>query len=122
MLFENSFNRSTVNPKEENMATLLITTVDGETKTIEAPDGTNMMEALRDAGLVEGTCGGVASCGTCHVYFPDKAVAGETGEDEGYMLEGLADFVEIRDGSRLSCQVKVAALHDSMKIEIAPEA
>ena len=81
-----------------------------------------MMEALQDAGLVDGTCGGVASCGTCHVYFADKKAAGERTEDEGFMLEGLADFVEIKDGSRLSCQVKVTETHDGVKIEIAPEA
>ena len=81
-----------------------------------------MMEALQNAGLVDGTCGGVASCGTCHVYFVNKEAAGEHTEDEGFMLEGLADFVEIKDGSRLSCQVKVSDAHDGMKIEIAPEA
>jgi len=104
------------------MAKLLITTVDGEDKTIEAKSGTMMMDAIRDAGLVDGTCGGVASCGTCHVYFADKTTAGEQTEDEGYMLEGLADFVEIRDGSRLSCQVKITDAHEGVKIEIAPEA
>ena len=104
------------------MPTLNITTTEGEAKTVDAAEGTIMMEALRDAGLVEGTCGGVASCGTCHVYFADKSIAGEQTEDEGYMLEGLADFVEIRDGSRLSCQVKVTAAHDGLNIEIAPEA
>ena len=81
-----------------------------------------MMEALQDAGLVDGTCGGVASCGTCHVYFADKKAAGEQTEDEGFMLEGLADFVEIKEGSRLSCQIKVTEAHDGIKIEIAPEA
>jgi len=104
------------------MPVLNIKTVEGEAKTVDAATGSIMMEALRDAGLVEGTCGGVASCGTCHVYFADKAVAGEQTEDEGYMLEGLADFVDIRDGSRLSCQVKVSAAHDGLNIEIAPEA
>lgn len=104
------------------MAKLLITTIDGEEKPLEAEAGTVMMDALRDAGLVEGTCGGAASCGTCHVYFTDKAAAGEQTEDEGYMLEGLADFVEIKEGSRLSCQVKVSEAHDGQKIEIAPEA
>ena len=104
------------------MAKLLITTNDGEEKTVDATTGRPMMEALQDAGLVDGTCGGVASCGTCHVYFADKAAAGQQTEDEGFMLQGLADFVEIKEGSRLSCQVKVTEAHDGIKIEIAPEA
>ena len=104
------------------MPTLHITTANGEAKTVEATAGSSMMEALAAEGLVEGTCGGAASCGTCHIYFADKSIAGERTEDEGYMLEGLEDFVEIREGSRLSCQLKVTEAHDGLKIEIAPEA
>lgn len=104
------------------MPTLHVTTASGETKDIDAPEGTSMMNALQAAGLVEGTCGGAASCGTCHIYFADKTAAGEQTEDEGYMLEGLEDFVEIREGSRLSCQLEVTKAHDGLRIEIAPEA
>ena len=103
------------------MANLIVKSAAGDTKTVEIANGTSMMEGLRDIGLVEGTCGGVASCGTCHVYFADKAAAGAPTEDEGYMLEGLADFVEIREGSRLSCQIETAEVHDGMTLEIAPE-
>lgn len=104
------------------MPRLHVTTAAGESQTVEATIGTSMMEALQAAGLVEGTCGGAASCGTCHVYFADKATAGERTEDEGYMLEGLEDFVDIREGSRLSCQLQVTEAHEGLKIEIAPEA
>jgi len=104
------------------MPTLHITSAACETQELEAANGATMMEVLQNAGLVEGTCGGAASCGTCHVYFSDKATAGERTEDEGYMLEGLEDFVEIREGSRLSCQLKVTDSHDGINIEIAPAA
>lgn len=104
------------------MPRLHVTTAAGESQIVEAITGTSMMDNLQAVGLVEGTCGGAASCGTCHVYFADKATAGERTEDEGYMLEGLEDFVEIRAGSRLSCQLKVTDAHEGLKIEIAPEA
>ncbi len=104
------------------MPTLHVTTANGESQTVEAKLDATMMEALSAEGLVEGTCGGAASCGTCHVYFMDKAIAGEQTEDEGYMLEGLADFVEVRESSRLSCQMKITEAHHGLKIEIAPEA
>ncbi|NNE58491.1 MAG: 2Fe-2S iron-sulfur cluster binding domain-containing protein [Hellea sp.] len=104
------------------MATFKVTTQGGETKDVEAPDGTILMQALNNALLVEATCGGAASCGTCHVYFEDASLAGERTEDEGYMLESLEDFVEIKDGSRLCCQMTVEARHDGCAIEIAPEA
>ncbi|WP_026941984.1 2Fe-2S iron-sulfur cluster-binding protein [Hellea balneolensis] len=104
------------------MPSLHITTATGETKELQAATGITLMEALQAEGLVEGTCGGAASCGTCHVYFTNKEIAGEQTEDEGYMLEGLEGFVDIREGSRLSCQLKVTDAHDGLKIEIAPEA
>ena len=104
------------------MPTLYVTTANGESQIVDATTGASMMEALQAAGLVEGTCGGAASCGTCHIYFADKTAAGERTEDESYMLEGLEDFVEIRDSSRLSCQLKVTEAHEGLKIEIAPEA
>lgn len=104
------------------MPTLHVTTASGETKDVNATVGASMMDALQAVGLVEGTCGGAASCGTCHVYFANKDAVGERTEDEGYMLEGLEDFVDIREGSRLSCQIKLAEAHDGLKIEIAPEA
>ena len=104
------------------MPILHVTTQVGETKDVEAPIGGSLMAVLQAIGLVEGTCGGAASCGTCHVYFADKSAAGERTEDEGYMLEGLEDFVDIRAGSRLSCQLNVTKALDGIKIEIAPEA
>ncbi len=104
------------------MPVIKVKTIDGEEKSIDSGVGVVLMEPLRDAGLIDATCGGAASCGTCHVYFEDTNLAGEQTEDEGYMLESLADFVEIREGSRLSCQMKVDAKHDNCAIEIAPEA
>lgn len=104
------------------MPKLIVTALDGTKSVIEADAGTIMMEAVRDAGLVDATCGGAASCGTCHVYFADENMAGERTEDEGYMLEALEDFVEIKASSRLCCQVTVSADHDGIDLEIAPQA
>ena len=104
------------------MPTLNVTSRDGDIKSLPAEAGSTLMEILQNAGLVEGTCGGAASCGTCHVYFKDKDLTSERTEDEGYMLEGLEDFVDIQTGSRLSCQIKLTDAHDGADIEIAPEA
>lgn len=104
------------------MPTLHVTDRDGSQHTINAESSSNLMEVLQAKMLVEGTCGGVASCGTCHVYFADADVAGERTEDEGYMLEALEDHVEVRESSRLCCQVNVADALDGAAITIAPEA
>jgi Na+-transporting NADH:ubiquinone oxidoreductase subunit NqrF len=49
--------------KRIKMPTLHVTTANGESQTVEASTGASMMEALSAMGLVEGTCGGAASCG-----------------------------------------------------------
>lgn len=81
-----------------------------------------LMFALRDAGLpVEGTCGGTAGCGTCHVYVPDawtgRLPAPEAGELD--MLHALNHFDERH--SRLSCQLNGTAELEGLELTLAPE-
>ena len=95
----------------------------GEARTLEAPSGENLMEVLRDDDTgVEGTCGGTCSCGTCHVYVSAQwqAQVGARNEDEGMMLEALEEFVELRPGSRLACQIEISDELDGLEVEIAP--
>ena len=96
---------------------------DGAQRTLDAPDGENLMEVLRDEDTgVEGTCGGTCSCGTCHVYVSAnwQERTGGRGEDEGMMLEALEEFVELRPGSRLACQIEISPEFDGLEVEIAP--
>jgi ferredoxin len=97
---------------------------DGAERTVDATEGLPLMETLRDANIgVEGTCGGAMSCGTCHVYI-DAAWAAKLpakSSDEAMMLEALADFVELRPTSRLSCQIPVDASLDGLPLEVAPQ-
>ena len=104
------------------MPTLHVTDRDGGQHEVDASNGVSLMDALQAKMLVEGTCGGVASCGTCHVYFGSKEAAGEQTEDEGYMLEALEDHVEVREGSRLCCQIQVTDALDGVALSVAPEA
>lgn len=106
------------------MTAVRVKTREGSEQTIDATDGMALMESLRDAGLgVDGTCGGAMSCGTCHVYvaaaWADKLPA--RSQDETDMIEALADFVELRPTSRLSCQLPVDASIDGLEVEIAPQ-
>ena len=106
------------------MPKITVRTLEGEEHELEAEAGSSLMEPLRHAGLIEATCGGMASCGTCHVYLSMVWVGkcGERTEDEGYMLEGLEDFVEIKSNSRLCCQIQLNDAHDGIDMDIAPEA
>ena len=105
------------------MPKITVRTLEGETHELSAEAGAILMEPLRDAGLIDATCGGMASCGTCHVYLSGDwaAKCGERTEDEGYMLEGLEEYVEIRDNSRLCCQITLSDAHDGIDMDIAPE-
>ena len=53
------------------MINIHVTDSDGTKKELAATPGSQLMNAIRDAGIVEGTCGGMASCGTCHVYIDE---------------------------------------------------
>lgn len=86
---------------------------DNNIKQLDVESGINLMEVavLNNIRGIDGECGGCCSCGTCHVYV--EGVDGdlpEPGEAERGLLSGIA--VNIRDNSRLACQVAAdAALH-----------
>jgi 2Fe-2S ferredoxin len=87
-----------------------ITFVDhtGKSRTVEAEDGSTVMEtAIRNSiPGIEAECGGACACATCHVYV-DDAWIGKLPKRE-QMEEDMLDFAfDVRDGSRLSCQIKV---------------
>ncbi|MEM9013708.1 MAG: 2Fe-2S iron-sulfur cluster-binding protein [Pseudomonadota bacterium] len=106
------------------MAVIKARSRDGEEKTVEAEPGGVLMEPLRDEGLLDAVCGGVASCGTCHVYVAESWLSktGERTEDEAYMLESLEAVVEVRPTSRLACQIDFTDDLDGLELEAAPDA
>lgn len=108
------------------MAEIRVKDRSGTERPLLADNGRPLMESLRDdASLgVLGTCGGMCSCGTCHV-FVDPARAGELApksEDEEMMLEGIGALVEVRPNSRLSCQLIIDEKLNGLRVEIGPVA
>jgi 2Fe-2S ferredoxin len=105
------------------MMKITANTQQGERRELTGKSGLSLMDVLQNEGLVEGTCGGMASCGTCHVFIGDDWAAklAERTEDEGYMLESLEEMVEIRPASRLACQITLDDSHDGLSLEIAPQ-
>ncbi len=105
------------------MAQIHVIQRDGSKRTIDAPEGEPLMEALRDENTgVEGTCGGTCSCGTCHVYVATnwQEKTGGRSDEEDMMLEALEEYVELRPGSRLACRIEVSNALDGLEVEIAP--
>ena len=88
----------------------------GVEHTIEGNDGWTVMEALRDAGLpITAECGGACACATCHVYV-DEAWREKTGGPSP-MEEDMLDFgYDVRENSRLSCQIKVTEALDGLVV------
>jgi 2Fe-2S ferredoxin len=106
------------------MVAINILNREGATLTLEVSEGQSLMEALRNADLdVLGTCGGMCSCGSCHIYAGDALMAATAAprEDEQDMLDALSDVVEVRPNSRLACQIPVSRSLQDVDLEIAPQ-
>lgn len=101
-----------------------ITVIDREDQQheLEAPTDMNMnlMELCKAYELpVQGTCGGMALCSTCHVYVLSDHELTEMSQDEEDMLD-QAFFVE--GNSRLGCQIRLTDDLEGLKVKLAPEA
>ena len=66
---------------------------------------------------VEGTCGGMALCASCHVYVLSNHELATPTDDEIAMLDA-AFFV--KNNSRLGCQLKLKDEMDGLTLELAP--
>jgi len=101
-----------------------ITVIDREDEKheLDAPTDMNMnlMELCKAYELpVEGTCGGMALCSTCHVYVQTDHTLPEASDDEEDMLD-QAFFVE--ENSRLGCQLHLKEELDGLVVKLAPTA
>jgi 2Fe-2S ferredoxin len=111
-------------PKETGMTNNKLTVVDreGATHALEWEPDQSMMEALRDNDLpVLASCGGTASCATCHVFLEREVfdTLEDRSEDE---LELLVEAEGYREcGSRLSCQVGFSRDLIGVTVTLAPE-
>ena len=105
---------------EEGNINIKVTDREGKVHDLEAPTdmNLNLMEVLKSYELpVEGTCGGMALCASCHCYVESEHELKEQSEDEEDMLD-QAFFVE--DNSRLSCQIRIKEELDGLEVKLAP--
>jgi len=95
--------------------------LDGQVHEIQAREGDSLMEALREHEWgVPAICGGLCSCGTCHVYV-DKEWLEKLRQVDSDEQDLLDEFDNSKDNSRLSCQVKLLSEHEGLALSIAPE-
>ena len=84
---------------------------------VEIHPDMNLMEVLRSYDLIEGACGGMCLCATCHCYIlsKNKNISNKENEEEG-MLDQL---FSVKKNSRLACQIPLIKELDNIIIQIA---
>lgn len=95
---------------------------EGKRREVEVAEGETAREAalFNDVPGIDGDCGGVCACATCHVHVdPDfAAMLPAIGEDESDLLDSSEHRTEY---SRLSCQIPFGAALDGLRVTIAQE-
>ena len=104
------------------MHRILVVTRDGAEHVLNANIGRSLMEVIREGGIddLQALCGGCCSCATCHV-FVDVGLSDQLApmtEEESEILEGSSHRAP---SSRLSCQVRMTAALDGLRVTISPE-
>lgn len=97
------------------MAKITFIEDNGTTREVEAENGSTVMEAaIRNAVPgIEAECGGACACATCHVYVDEAWLAALKPAQP--MEEDMLDFAfDVRENSRLSCQIKVSDALDGL--------
>lgn len=91
----------------------------GQEHEIDAAAEGTLMEVARRHGVsgIDGDCGGVCACATCHVYIDDRALEQNVpqSEMERDMLELAHD---VRKSSRLACQIPVDSIVDGLVVHL----
>lgn len=94
-------------------------THDGNEFCLDAEPGISLMHLATSAGVpgIDGECGGVLSCATCHVHV-DAAWYARLPAPERMELEMLEFADEPGATSRLCCQIKVKPELDGIVVRI----
>ncbi len=101
------------------MAKITFTSHDGKETVLEGDNGMTVMEVAIKNSVegIEADCGGACACATCHVYVHEDWLA-KTGE-RAEMEEDMLDFAfDVKDNSRLSCQLKVSDELDGLVLTV----
>ena len=91
----------------------------GKQHAVDAAPGMSVMEAAVKNMVpgIDADCGGACACATCHVYVEPQWLEAVGARNE--MEEDMLDFAfDVRDNSRLSCQIKVTAGLDGLIVRV----
>jgi 2Fe-2S ferredoxin len=87
---------------------------------VQCETGQSLMQAALAANVkgIEADCGGMMTCGTCHVYVrePQAALLPLPAEEELGMLEFTA--APRKPNSRLACQIQLTQALDGLAVDL----
>ena len=92
---------------------------DGTEHAIEVKTGLSVMEGAVKNNVpgIDADCGGACACATCHVYVEPEWM--DKVGSRAQMEEDMLDFAfDVRDTSRLSCQIKVSDVLDGLRVKV----
>jgi ferredoxin, 2Fe-2S len=101
------------------MAKITFIQHNGNEQTVDGVAGMSVMETAvkHQVPGIDADCGGACACATCHVYVEAEwlGVAGKRNP----MEEDMLDFAfDVRDNSRLSCQIKVSDAVNGLRLRV----
>jgi 2Fe-2S ferredoxin len=103
------------------MPTVSFILADGSRRDFTVEVGKTLLEIVWDNGLdVEGACGGVMACSTCHVIVDPAWISklSDPSVEEEEMLDLAWGFTET---SRLGCQITVTEALDGLVVSLPSE-
>jgi 2Fe-2S ferredoxin len=102
------------------MGSIIFNTTEGSRIVASGSSG-SLLDVARDYDIpgIEGDCGGVGSCGTCHVHVAQEWLAkiGAASDDEKDVVEQQPYAGPC---SRLCCQIEVTAQLDGLEVTVPP--
>jgi len=96
---------------------------DGRVSEADAIKNWSIMQIAVENGIreIEGACGGAMACATCHCYIAPEWVERVNAQDNEMSAEEedmLDTAFDVRETSRLGCQVKVTDELDGLVVAL----
>ncbi|MCB1680944.1 MAG: 2Fe-2S iron-sulfur cluster binding domain-containing protein [Alphaproteobacteria bacterium] len=99
---------------------IFVTDYEGTEHELEAIEGWSAMQVIHEYGLpIKAECGGACACATCHVYV-DPAWYGKLPPKRQEEEERLDEAFDLKETSRLSCQIILDEALDGLRLSLAP--
>ena len=101
------------------MAKITYVEHDGTEHVVDVADGLSIMEGAVNNMIpgIDADCGGACACATCHVYVDEKFM--DKIEPKEDMEQTMLDFApDVKEPSRLSCQIKVSDALNGMVVKM----